>query len=75
MHSALTQIMLEFKNGFIKGLRGTWKYGYFAPLKAAGFAITRPGSYLWHLRALYRLCYWRGDQLGCQTAARPTFER
>ena len=51
------------KRSFLKAAHHTWRYGYFAPLTAAGLAITRPGNYLWHLRALYRLSFWRGKQV------------
>lgn len=47
----------EFWLGFKKGARGTWKYGYFVPITALYFSMTRRGSYLWHIRALYRLCF------------------
>ncbi len=53
----------ELKRSFVKAAHHTWRYGYFAPIKAVGFAITRPGNYFWHLRALYRLSFWRGQQI------------
>lgn len=43
----------SFRHGFIRGL----KYGYFAPLMVLVAACTRPGGYLRHLRALYRLTF------------------
>ncbi|MDP2401136.1 MAG: hypothetical protein Q8M66_04090 [Actinomycetota bacterium] len=47
-------------NDFLAGLKhaavGTC-YGYFAPLTAAYLVLTRPGHYLWHIRALYRLSF------------------
>lgn len=50
----------ELKAAFLKGARGTLQYGYFAPLTAVWLFATRPGSYSWHLRALYKLAFWRG---------------
>lgn len=50
----------ELKDSFMKGFRGTLKYGYFAPLTAVWLAIKRPRNYVWHLKALYRLAFWRG---------------
>lgn len=49
--------MNDFLAGFKHAAVGTWRYGYFAPLTAAYLALTRPGSYLWHIRALYRLSF------------------
>lgn len=49
----------ELRKAFLRAARGTWKYGYFAPLTAVWLAIMRPGGYLRHLRALY-LFFWRG---------------
>lgn len=51
--------MNYFLAGFKRAAVGTWRYGYFAPLTAAYLALTRSGSYLWHIRALYRLCFGR----------------
>lgn len=48
------------KESFMKGWRGGLKYGYFAPITAAWLAITRRGTYLFHLRAIYRLAFWAG---------------
>lgn len=48
------------KEAFMKGARRALKYGYFAPITAAWLASTRHGSYLRHLRALYRLTFWKG---------------
>jgi hypothetical protein len=42
---------------FCKACVRTWKYGYFAPLIALVAACARPGSYVWHVRALYRLTF------------------
>lgn len=53
MNSSLEQLW----SGFIRGMVGTWRYGYFAPLQALFFFATRPRGYLWHLKALYRLCF------------------
>jgi len=53
-------MLSEFKTAFFKGARGTVRYGYFAPLTAAWLFATRSGSYGWHLKALYRLAFWRG---------------
>jgi hypothetical protein len=53
----------ELTRGFVKGAHHTWRYGYFAPLTAAWIAITRSGNYFWHLRALYRLSFWGGQQI------------
>lgn len=50
------------KAAFMKGWRGGLRYGYFAPVTAAWLAITRRGSYLHHLRALYRLTFWGGPR-------------
>ncbi len=61
MHNTLNMATQEFKQGFTKGWIGAWRYGYFAPITAVMLAITRPGSYFWHIRALYRMCYWRGS--------------
>lgn len=55
-------MITELKSEFIRGFRGSLKYGYFAPLSAAWFAVKRPGSYLRHLRALYRLDFWKGKR-------------
>ena len=55
-----------FKNAFI----GSWRYGYFAPVTALYFAMTRKGGYLWHLRALYRLCFGHWDLLAVREAQR-----
>ena len=51
--------MNEFINGLKIGAIKTYKYGYFAPLQAVALAVQRKGGYLWHLRALYRLCFGR----------------
>lgn len=48
--------MNDFFAGFRQAAIGTVRYGYFAPLTALYFAMTRPGGYFWHIRALYRLC-------------------
>lgn len=50
----------ELKDSFMKGARGCLKYGYFAPLTAVWLTIKRRGGYFRHLRALYRLAFWRG---------------
>ena len=55
------QLIQELKRSLINSFLGTWRYGYFAPIIAARLAITRPGHYFWHLKALYRLSYWHGD--------------
>lgn len=52
--------MSELIQGFKRGAVGTLKYGYFAPLTAGYFAVTRKGNYFGHIRALYRLCFGRG---------------
>lgn len=55
------RIMLsELKTAFLRGARGTLRYGYFAPLVAMWLFATRPGSYGRHLKALYKLAFWRG---------------
>jgi hypothetical protein len=49
----------DFLLGFKKGFRGAWKYGYFAPLTALYFSMTRripvasQGVILSLLRALH----------------------
>ena len=53
----------ELKRGVLKAAHHTCRYGYFAPLTAAWLAITRSGNYFRHLRALYRLSFWRGKQI------------
>jgi len=53
-------MLYEFQVSFMRGARATVKYCYFAPLMAMFFTISRRGGYFWHLRALYRLCFWRG---------------
>lgn len=45
----------------LKAARGTLLYGYFVPITAAWLAIRRPGSYIWRLRALYKLAFWSGS--------------
>lgn len=45
---------------FMKGIRGGWRYGYFAPLTAGWLAVNRRGGYFRHLRGLYRLTFWHG---------------
>lgn len=57
MRMTLGVTMNDFLAGFKHAAVGTWRYGYFAPLTAAYLALTRPGSYLWHIRALYRLSF------------------
>lgn len=52
----------------LKSFRRTLRYGYFTPLMAAGLAFRRPGGYWRHFKALYRLCFWRGENF-----ARPIF--
>jgi hypothetical protein len=52
--------MEQLKSEFIRGFRGCYRYGFFAPFTAAWLAVTRPGSYLRHLKALYRLDFWKG---------------
>lgn len=51
--------MNDFVDGFKTGFRRSWRYGYFAPIMALYYSMTRPGSYITHLRALYRLCFRR----------------
>lgn len=58
----------SFKAEALKSFRRALRYGYFAPLTAAGLVFSRPGGYWMHLTALYRLCFWRGEEF-----ARPLF--
>lgn len=53
----LNDFRIIFKRSFKRAL----KYGYFAPLTALWLAFKRPGGYLRHLLALYRLCFWKGS--------------
>jgi hypothetical protein len=59
-----------FVRGFRNGFIGSWRYGYFAPITAFYFAMTRKGSYLWHFKALYRLCFGRWDLVAVREAQR-----
>lgn len=51
----------DLKSTFKRSLHRTLHYGYFAPLTALWLTLKRPGGYIKHLLALYRLCFWRGD--------------
>lgn len=53
--------MREFMHGFRRGMIGTLRYGYFAPITALYLAATRKGGYLRHFMALHRLCSGRWD--------------
>lgn len=46
--------MNDFIGGFVKAAKETPRR-FFAPLTALYFALTRPGGYLWHIKALYRV--------------------
>lgn len=59
-----------FRQGFLKGLIATWRYGYFAPLIALRLTLTRKGSYFRHLKALYRLSFGHFDLKAIRTAQR-----
>lgn len=50
-------IMKCLVDAFLDAAHKTLKYGYFAPLTALRFTVTRHGNYFWHLRALYRLTF------------------
>lgn len=44
----------DFCDGFVSGACNTPRR-YFAPLTAIAITFSRPGGYLKHLRALYRV--------------------
>lgn len=56
----MRDMIRELLTVFLKACRGTWKYGYFAPLQAAVRTVRRKGRYLQHLQGLYHLAFWKG---------------
>jgi hypothetical protein len=57
--SMMMELIHAFTAGFVQGVRGTWKFGFFAPLTAAILVVSQRAGYFMHLRALHRLANWR----------------